>query len=395
MKRRSLVLAAMAGASLQSNAFAFSDHWGKSAGYPSGLHLGFERAKETRVGNYSGGFDNSIPHNPVAKGELTAAFQTNRQDIRYRWGFSKKTPDEYMQSWPVTGLLIARGRDVLYEGYGFERRAEMRFTSWSMAKSVTSMLLGIALDKKLISSYDDPASKYVKALKGTLHGEVTLRNLSNMSSGAEVVHDRDNPAIYPMAYLGSRSSIGMTVSTWNRRREEQGRTYNYNELCPLTIGMVLREASGGSLAKFCSEHLWKPLGAESSATWSTDSEYCEFNCIGFGATLRDWGRLGVLVANRGEIDGRRIVSESWIQECCSWGAQDSQVRFGVPRSTMGYKAHFWHAKADGSRPYFNGHHGQRVIVDLPTKTVLVQTAVDHEGHWQAELFDLFDAATRI
>ena len=113
------------------------------------------------------------------------------------------------------------------------------------------------------------------------------------------------------------------------------------------------------------------------------------------ARLRDWARLGQLVAGRGAINGRQIVSESWIDECMRWGPRDQQVRHGSAGPSFGYKAHIWHAKPDGSRPYFNGHHGQRVVVDLPTQTVLVHTAVDHQGNWAPEMFAMMEAATRL
>jgi len=260
---------------------------------------------------------------------------------------------------------------------------------------VSSLLLGICLDRGLIASYDDTADTYVPQLVGTLHGQVTLRNLSNMSSGADIVHERDNPRLYPMAYLGPGSDLERTVAGWNHKREDQGRRYNYNELCPLTLGMVMRAVTGGSLSAFAEQALWQPLGAAAAATWTTDSRRKEFNCIGFAATLRDWARLGTLVANRGRRGDQQVVSQRWIDECTRWGELDQQVRVGVATPRFGYKAHMWHAKPDGSRLYFNGHHGQRVMVDMPSRTVLVQTGVDHEGNWQAELFELFDAATRL
>jgi CubicO group peptidase (beta-lactamase class C family) len=137
------------------------------------------------------------------------------------------------------------------------------------------------------------------------------------------------------------------------------------------------------------------MGAESAATWTTDAEKNEFNCIGFAATLRDWARLGILMASRGQAGGNQVVSDSWIHECTSWSDRDKQVRVGVASTRFGYKAHMWHYKSDGSRLSFNGHHGQRVIVDMPTRTVMVHTAVDHDGNWQAELLEMFDAATKI
>jgi hypothetical protein len=374
-----------------------ADKWGADQAYPTGWdsYQSILRATEYRVGNYSGGFEKMFPHHFIEKSPNPSAFtQTPLKNFKYRWGLFGKSPDEYLDSWSTTGLLICRDSSILYESYRRGRSAEMRLTSWSMAKSVTSLLLGICIDKGLINSYDDVAEKYLPELKGTLHGGTTLRNLSNMSSGADILHERDNNFIYPAAYTAKQSNIARTVANWNQRKEEQGRTYNYNELCPLTLGMVIRKVSGSSMSAFAEKFLWQPIGAQSAATWTTDSLKNEFNCIGFAATLRDWARLGTLIANRGRADKVQVVSEAWIQECTSWSEKDSQVRMGVASSRYGYKAHMWHNKPDGSRLYFNGHHGQRVIVDMPTRTVLVHTAVDHDGNWQAELFEMFEAATR-
>jgi len=372
-----------------------ADKWGASRGYPIGLAGGLNREPVYRVGNYSGGFEQSFAHRQIAPSAAPSPWRESPvDDVRYRWGFSQKSPDDYLASWPVTGLLVARDGQILLERYRFERTAAMRLTSWSMAKSVTSLLLGICLDRDLIASYDDEAQKYLPELRGTLHGGVTLRNLSNMSSGAAVLHDRDNNFIYPGAFMGPASDIGRVVANWNQRAEEQGRRYNYNELCPLTLGMVIRRVTGRSMSEFAQEALWQPLGAQDMATWTTDSKRNEFNCVGFAATLRDWGRLGTLVANRGRAGTTQVVSEKWVHEFTTWGPLDTQVRHGVPAPHFGYKAHMWHNRPDGSRLYFNGHHGQRVVVDMPTRTVLVQTAVEHEGNWQAEMFAMFEAFTK-
>lgn len=396
-KRHFLQLGLASGTSALLPGTAWSqDQWGGSLGYPTGWAGGFERDPQYRVGNYSGGFEKMLPHHVIAASKEPTPFsEAAVTDFKYRWGFAQKTPDEYLNDWSTTGLLICRNSDILFERYRKGRSPEMRLTSWSMAKSVTSLLLGICLDRKLIHAYDDVAEKYVPELAGTLHGGTTLRNLSNMSSGAEINHARDNPVIYPSAFLSPTADIQATVAKWNKRREDQGQKYNYNELCPLTLGMVIRKVTGQSLSAFAQEALWQPLGAEGDATWTTDTKGQEFNCIGFAARLRDWARLGALVANRGQAGTHQIVSEAWISEITRWGELDKQVRVGVAMPSIGYKAHMWHRRADGSRLYFNGHHGQRVIIDMPTKTVMVHTAVDHNGNWQTELFDMFDAATRL
>ena len=292
------------------------EKWGASTGYPTGMAGGLSREPGYRVGNYSGGFERIFPHNVIkaSTGSRELA-STPQADFSYRWGLFAKTPDEYLERWPATGLLICRGGNVIVERYRMGRTPETRFTSWSMAKSVTSLLLGICIDRGLIKSFDDPAEQYLPELQGTLHGSTTLRNLANMSSGAEVLHDRDNPSIYPMAFMSRQSSITRTVAAWNQRKEEQGRTYNYNELCPLTLGMVIRKVTGMSMSTFAETALWQPMGAEADATWLTDSERNEFNCIGLAARLRDWAQIGLMVADRGLVGGRQIVSEAWIKEC--------------------------------------------------------------------------------
>lgn len=373
------------------------DRWGEAQGFPTGWGAPrtLSQSPSHRVGNYSGGFERMFPCKTIsAAGTPLVLGEDPMKDFRYRWGFSSKSPDEYLDQLPVTGLLICRNAQVVFERHRFARRPEMRMTSWSMAKSMTSLLLGICLDRKLIASYDDAAEKYVPELQGTLHGQCTLRNLSNMSSGAEVNHNRDNPKIYPAAFTTQGANIRRTVADWNNRREEQGRTYNYNELCPLTIGLVIRKVTGMPLSEFAQGSLWQPLGAEADATWTTDSEGQEFNCVGFAARLRDWARVGILIANRGRAGQVQVVSEAWIDEVTRWGAQDSQCRVGVAMRGAGYKAHMWHARPDGSRLYFNGHHGQRVIVDMPTKSVLVQTAVEDKENWDGELGEMVNAIAR-
>lgn len=393
MKRRDVLLAA-GGALLQGAAFGAAADWVQALGYPRGW--GQQRNwtdKAYRVGNYSGGFEQMVRARPIAGPAASSPLHALDAD-----GVQAFTPiaqrlDAYMKAWPVTGLLVARKGTVLYEAYQFDRKPEMRMTSWSMAKSVTSLLLGICMDRGLVRSLDDTAQDYVPVLNGTLHGGVTLRNLANMSSGAAILHDRDNPQIYSRAFLGANADLESVVRGWSQGEGPQGARYNYNELCPLTIGMVIRQVTGKPMAQFCEEALWQPLGAEGGASWLCDARGKEFNCIGFGARLRDWARLAQLVAQRGAIEGRQVVSSRWIDECASWSAADQQARYGSAMRTAGYKCFFWHGRADGSWMMMVGHDGQRIIIERNTQTVLVQTGVDQSALWVPELSAIFSAAS--
>jgi CubicO group peptidase (beta-lactamase class C family) len=396
IKRRQLGRIALAAALLPSSpaVLAQSSQWGADRGYPTGLAGGLARDPAYRVGNYSGGFESALPVRRIGASGGAARLPSNPVELRIRRGSTSITTAQYLDAWPVTGLLIVRQGVIRHESYRFGRTANMRLSGWSMAKSITSLLLGICVDRGLVKSMEDKADRYVPELKGTLFGSFTLHNLANMTSGADVDHDRDNPTIYPKALLDRDSSIRRVVTGWDRRRGEQGQAFRYTELCPLTIGMVIRQVTGTSMSAFASEVLWQPMGAEGDASWLCDSERNEFNCMGFGAELHDWARLGMLVAQRGSAQGRQIVSERWIDQLTRWTAADSAVRFGAINNGVlkGYKFFMWHTKPDGSRPAFVGHHGQRVYVDLPTQTVLVQTAIDHQGIWEQELYALFEAA---
>jgi len=398
MKRRDLVATLLCMPWLADTSFAAASDWVQHFGYPSGWGPGRDWTdKARRVGNYSGGFEKMFPTHSIA---TSAPASPLRVELRDPPSYTSSTGttdtfNAFLETWPTTGLLIARKGTILFERYQFDRTPEMRMTSWSMAKSVTSLLLGICLDRGLVRSLDDTPDMYVPELKGTMHGGITLRNLSNMSSGAAILHDRDNAWLYPKMLTGHGADCEAAVREWTAVGEPPGTRFNYNELCPLTIGMVIRKVSSGTLAQFCQEALWRPLAAEADASWFCDSKEKEFNCIGFGARLRDWARLGQMLAQNGAMEGRQIVSEAWVRECTTWSDKDAQVRHGVGMRGMGYKCFFWHPKADGSWMMMNGHHGQRLLVDRVTQTVLVHTAVEGDPPWQRELFRLFAAATRM
>lgn len=398
MDRRAFLLGSAAGTAAlwAAPGLAQDDLWGRSQNFPTGFGPpgqppNFEGYTQYRAGNYSGGFEKMFPFHRIAAPPAASPLQLDlREGLRASSGQSL---EEYMKAWPVTGFLVARKGRILVERHGFERKPDMRMTSWSMAKSVTSLLLGLCLDKGLIESLDDLPEKYVESLKGTVHGQTSLRHLANMSSGAQVLHNRDNSTIYPRAFLSRASDLEPVVREWNWRQEPAGARFNYNELCPLTIGMVIRQVTGRSMADLCAEQLWQPMGAEAEATWLTDTKKKEFNCIGFGARLRDWARLGQLVAQNGAMGGKQIVSAQWINECATWSAKDVQVRSGGAGTGMGYKCFFWHPRSDGSWMMMLGHHGQVVLVDRKSETVLAHTALEHKGDWRRDLFALFAAAT--
>ena len=177
------------------------------------LRAGCAVCPKHRVGNYAGlpgeaGFELTFRYNTIKApvGADPSPLRVSTAAFSYSWDGRKRRPDDYLDSWDVTSLLVAKHGTILAEHYRHERTSAMRFTSWSMAKSVTSLLLGICIDRGLIRSLDDTAETYVPEFSGTELGGCTLRNLANMSSGVEVTHERDNPTIYPCAFCKQRVS---------------------------------------------------------------------------------------------------------------------------------------------------------------------------------------------
>ena len=186
-----------------------------------------------------------------------------------------------------------------------------------MAKTITSMLFGIALADGKIRSLDDRASAYVPEMKGSAYGETTLRSLLTMSSGVaytETYDGTDDAAEFSRA-LQRRDSPGAAalLRQYDNREVPEGTRFHYAGSETETLGLVLTAATGQPLPTYASERLWKPLGAEADAAWGIDARgqalaYCCFN-----ARLRDYARLGLLLAN----DGGGIIPADWVREATS------------------------------------------------------------------------------
>ena len=226
--------------------------------------------------------------------------------IRYRWRNIGYTLDDYLERRRVTGLLILKNGEIVAERYRYARTPEARFLSFSMAKSVTSLLVGIALDKGLIASLDDPAARYVKDLEGSAYGATTVRQLLRMSSGirfTERYDGNDDVARLSRAIAGSQRPAPAGAAAHLRRAciAPAGEKFAYATAETEVLGRVLTGATGKTMAELTSEWLWKPMGAERDAFWRVGADGQEQAGGGFNATLRDWGRLGVLLANDGQV----------------------------------------------------------------------------------------------
>ena len=275
-----------------------------------------------------------------------------------------------------TGLLVLSGASILAEHYQYGRGPADRLTSMSMAKTVLGMLFGIALAEGRIGSLDDTAAKYVPELAGEPYGETKLRELLTMSSGvrfSETYAGRDDIARLSLRALFHEGPGGAAnVRGFTQRDAPAGTRFHYSSAESEVLGLVLRAAVGMPLAGYLSEKIWRPMGAEADATWVVDAAGYEIGYLGINATLRDWGRFGLLLANYGELNGRRIIPEAWVREATHAPAPHLRVGVAMPHNGYGYQT--WLVDEKG-RFAALGLHGQAIFVDPETKLVIVHTAV--------------------
>ena len=363
------------------NVFAAPDEsiQGKDQGYPTTLKR-WDRPPN-RVGNYSN-LAAILPVNAIAASTKPRPL-VEPGDVAQKDRLSPALQERlaaHLDKFQVTGMLVIQDGRILYERYQYDRKPTHLFHGWSMSKTVLGMLVGTAVQDGLIRSVDDTAATYLPSLAGTLHGNTKIKDLLQMSTGAAVVHKPtaeggDLGRIYDNL-LSSRADSFAVVKPWNERAEPAGTRFNYNELGPITLTHVLRKVTGKSLAGYAQERLWQPLGAAGAANWATDSTGVELGCIGFGATLRDWGRLGMLLADDGLYDKRQIISKDWLLKATTVAPEDKHLQVGVATSHSGYGYLTW-IDAYRQRRVFSlrGYHNQFVVVAPDLKLVMVQTAV--------------------
>jgi CubicO group peptidase (beta-lactamase class C family) len=402
MKKRDFLLSTAASLSLPIWA---QDIWGEKSGYPTGWGPAgsvqkWEGYPEYHVGNFSGGLEKMFAHQVIKASPSPSGFVEAKRKIKANFFMDAA---DYADKFNLSGLLIARGNEIWHEQYRFNRTAEMRFFGWSMTKSIVGLLAGIALQDGKFVSIDEPIEKYVKPLQGHPFAGITLRNLLNMTSGIAICEAYCSPSTgferfgysqigySPRRSEGTDLLMGIMRFQWGRN-QVQGASFNYTDLCPVLVAWALESVYGQPLYVIAEQKLWQPLGAKNDATWLTDSKGFTFSGAGFSATLRDWARLGLLVAQKGLAHGHQIVPASWLDSISRHDESESAVKFNVARPQRGYKNFFWHHSKDGQMLRMAGNHAQNILMDKKSGTILVQTSTGYANGAEDMMAALFKSA---
>ncbi|HEY4292589.1 serine hydrolase [Luteibacter sp.] len=280
------------------------------------------------------------------------------------------TLDSYMAAHHVAGVMVVQDGRIRLERYGHGAGPTTRWTSFSVAKSFTSTLVGAALRDGAIRSLDDKVTRYIPELVAGAYRDVTIRQLLEMTSGVRWNEDYVDPhSDVAMMYEGMRQpGVPLLVTYMSRLPREfpPGERWVYKTGETDLVGILVTRATGKSLAGYLSEKIWAPYGMAADALWLKDEvDGTEAGGSGVSATLADYARLGQFVLDGGIAAGKPVLADGWIAD-----ATRTHSGIGAPSRGYGYQ---WWTYDDGSYEGI-GIFGQLLHIDPRRHLVIVQLA---------------------
>ena len=294
--------------------------------------------------------------------------------LTYSINGKTSTLDEYLEQADVQGFLVLKDNQIVYEKYLHGSAPDDRFLSMSVEKSIVSVLFGTAVDEGKIN-VNDPVTKYLPDLADGAYKDCTVKNVLQMASGIDFNEDYLDPAaiIHRTLYdliRGGESFHQIAVGIKSERAP--GTAFHYQSLNTQILGEILQKVTGVPLNKYAEERLWKKIGPQSDAfiyQSEKQPETCAFGC--YNATLRDYARFGLMAMHMGELNGKRIVSESWMRESLtppSFNVPHIDEKTGRPVTGYGYQ--WWLLPGEDHAFQAVGIYGQNIWID-PAKHVVI------------------------
>jgi len=320
------------------------------------------------------------PTRRVASGVTPSALAPPRGafELHYRFHDATYSIADFILRTDTTGLIILKGEQILFEGYYQGAQSDDLFTAASVSMSFVSTLIGIAIAEGRIRSIDDRILGYLPELKGSAYETATIKQVLQMASGVGFSDDADAEALAAVLWAGRGGLYDFSRSF--RSAYPPGERWNYADPNAEVLGALVARVTGRSLSAYLSEKLWRPLGAEASARWIIDqpgSAGREWAAAGLLMRLRDFARLGLLFANRGDWHGQALVPVDWVDTATR--PRDPYVDYGklAPDSKLGYGLLWWCLPDPHHNFFAFGGGGQFILVDAVRKLVVVKLSSWH------------------
>ena len=277
--------------------------------------------------------------------------------------------DAYMAGQRSAALIVLHDGKVRLERYGLDFDAKGRWTSFSVAKSITSTLIGAAVRDGHIKSMDDRVSDYIPQMKGSAYDDVSIRQLLTMTSGVQWNEDYAdrNSDVAKFNNHKPEEGVDALVSYMRRlpRAVPAGTRWNYSTGETNLVGILVSHAVKKPLASYLSEKIWGPAGMEQQATWILSKTGEEISGCCIQAAARDYARYGQFILGGARVNGQGIVPEGWLAE-----ATTTRTDIGRPDRGYGYQ---WWTYADGSFAG-RGIFGQGIFIDPRRQIVIASNA---------------------
>jgi len=277
--------------------------------------------------------------------------------------------DAYLAGQRAAALVILQGGKLRLERYGLGFDAQGRWTSFSVAKSITSTLLGAAVRDGHIRSLDDKVSDYIAEMKGSAYDQVNIRQLLTMTSGVQWNEDYGDPQSDVARFNNHQPEPGVDalVSYLRKlpRAAPAGTRWNYSTGETNLVGVLVTRATGKPLADYLSEKIWRPAGMAQPATWLLSRSGQEISGCCVQAATRDFARFGQFILDGARVGDQRIVPDDWLAE-----ATTRRADIGQPGRGYGYQ---WWTYDDGSFAA-RGIFGQGIFIDPRRQLVIASNA---------------------
>ncbi len=284
---------------------------------------------------------------------------------------------EFLEKSATNALLIIKDGQIIHETYRNGSDDTTRFISFSMAKSYVATLIGLALFEGKIQSIEDKVTDYLPEMSNSGYADASIRDLLLMRSGVdwqeiyEFDSDTQLTRVHDNSLVAYRYRMCDYAANESKRGGKPGEKFNYSTLDASVLGCILEKAIGVTGSQYMSEKIWKPAGMEHDGFWimdGPDSIGREFFGGGFNATLRDYGRFGLMMLNKGMANGKQVVPAAWIRESTLPEEGYEPVAEG---ETLGYKYQWW--TIPNSDAYLAiGLHNQFIYIDPENNTVIVK-----------------------
>jgi len=325
----------------------------------------------------------------------------NPKPLNFTYVHSGKTykAEEALERTFTNALLIIKKGQLVTEIYRNKTDASTHFISFSMAKSITSTLIGLAIADGHIHSIDDLLVRYVPELKASAYDGVTIRQALMMRSGADFDerYDFDHPGLASAAFEESLVQNRVRFASFGEiltRAYPPGTHFNYSTVETCILGWVLERATKQTISQYMTDKLWKPAGMESYGFWILDGSQQtgrEFNGAGFNAIARDYARFGLIMLHGGKAGTRQVIPQNWV----STATAPRETEPLAPGSPLGYRYQWW--TIAGTDAYLAlGLQGQFIYIDPSTDTVVVKLSYFPPGNEEAEVesIDFLRAASQ-